>query len=148
MSPSKSRLQRREHGKLVMLQPKLRGVIGVCENCDTPNVEVFKMHGNILLCQACRDLETAAYEKAASANKAVQEFRRSDASITVKGDIHLVKGIPIVELKASIQNDPGIKAEDKDEVLVKECQKHVQRLDEVIFSRREELNQLELERKA
>jgi hypothetical protein len=140
-----------------MITPKIRPTgTGQCEVCpdNMPEVETWKTPQGIVMCRKHYDEEQAAYAKDANAKVLIEKFRRSDASISTKGDIHLVNNVPMIELQAAIQNDATIPADKKDEMFADECMNHRARLDQIIFSKRnehikldEEIQVLELERK-
>jgi hypothetical protein len=109
-----------------MMQSKQ--VIGDCESCSNVNVELHLMHGNMYLCDDCRNEEVKVM------NKTVEKAREVDQSIKVDVDIHNAETIPIKDIISSIMADDSIPSlEEKNYAISEECQRHVIHLTKVVF---------------
>lgn len=120
--------------------------IGDCEIKDEhKDVEVFLEAGNIWMCQICRDYEAELTERNALARKMIQESRSVDSSIQLKQDIFTAKTVPAIELRAAIEHDDSIPADQKDYAFTKECMTRFQNLQKIIFEERKALSEKENE---
>lgn len=120
--------------------------IGDCEIRDEhKDVEVFLEAGNIWMCQICRDYEAELTERNALARKMIQESRSVDSSIQLKQDIFTAKTVPAIELRAAIEHDDSIPADQKDYAFTKECMTRFQNLQKIIFEERKALSEKENE---
>lgn len=126
--------------------------IGDCEGsmCNAMQVEVWLMHGNMLLCADCKKLEEnammVASERSRDANKFLQTFRAVDEQTKLKTDIFNAKTQPIIEMRAAIEQDESIPSELKTEAATKECERHYLHFRDVLVrDARQRLNELENE---
>lgn len=116
-----------------------------CEVCGNMADKVFHQHHNIWMCENCVKIETEAIARDARAKALIEESRKVDSNITLKQDVFLAKTVPFVELKAAIDNNLDIPADQKDYALFTECANRRKKLQEVIFHKRAELTELETE---
>jgi hypothetical protein len=96
------------------------------------------------MCDACIALEVAA----TAAIKTVEDSRRMDESIEVKQDVWNAATVPFIELKAAIDNNPTIPADQKDYALVKEAAARIDKMSAAIFAAEAEIMKLKNERHA
>lgn len=118
---------------------------GECEVCGKLDVKVTLMHHNMWMCEDCAKTENEALARDAHAKKVIEESRKVDSNINLKADVFLAKTVPFIELKAAIDNNSEIPADQKDYALFAECANRRKKIQEVIFHKRQELNELEIE---
>lgn len=111
---------------------------GDCDCCPKTDVEIFLMDRGMMMCSECRDKEN-------SVNAMIKESRAVDSSIQLKTDIFLAHTVPAVELRASIERDEKIAAEEKEYAYAKECMARFKHLQQVIFEERKALLEKENE---
>ncbi len=101
----------------MQLVRKDKSVIGDCEgsNCNATNTEVWKMHGNMLLCTDCRAKELEIMARTApntptpvQADHTIKHFGKVGAALTGQADIYNALTVPFVELRAAIFASPDI----------------------------------------
>ena len=116
---------------------------GDCEVCNAVAVEVWMEHGNILMCKDCREKEHAAVSQEKTATRMIEESRVIDSSIKLKTDVFLAHTVAAVELRGAIEADESIAADQKEYVYATECMTRFKHLQQVIFEKRQELNEQE-----
>lgn len=105
---------------------------GDCECCDSTAVDVTLQHGNMWMCAACSEKEKVA-------TKLIEESKIIDSSIVVKADIYNAKTVAAIELRGAIQADSTIPDDQKEYAYAKACFERFQRIQKVIFDKRQEL---------
>jgi hypothetical protein len=107
------------------------------------------------MCSECREKELklqAEHQSAENQQKRVNDLinrsREVDSSIQLKGDVFNAQTVAIVELKAAIDNDASIPAEQKKFKFAEELKSRYDHLKDVIFGIREELLKKENEMRA
>ena len=119
---------------------------GDCECCDRINVAVVRRH-NSLMCAVCAKLEDDAIAK----QKAIDTIEKSheiDATIQLEKDIWNAATVPFTELKAAIDNNPDIPADQKDYALFKEADNRIKQYDTAIIATKTTLMNQQNERHA
>lgn len=110
--------------------------IGECEVCDVPqpNTEVWLISGNIWAC-AAHKLENDAI---LASSRTVETIRQIDSQVTVKTDVMLAATVPAIELRAAIEADESIPADQKEFAYAKETYARMQHFQKVVFELRKE----------
>lgn len=121
-----------------------RQTTGDCECCDRTDIVVTLMHGNMHMCDECIAREVSA----TAAIKTVDDARKVDESIEIKQDVWNAATVPFIELKAAIDNNPTVPADQKDYALVKEASSRIDRMTAAIFAQEAEIMKLKNERHA
>jgi hypothetical protein len=83
---------------------------GECEVCVNTDAELF-LHDRIWLCVTCRDTHLAS--KNVSVDRIMDDVRKYDTPTNMKQDVHLARTMPIIELRAMIEQDENIPADKK-----------------------------------
>ena len=117
-----------------MSQLLKKTLVGDCECCTSVNVEIFQMHGNMLMCSECRDKEIAL----ARINDQLEASRAIDASIQSKNQIFTAPTIPSIELKNLIQQNDSIPSNQKDFEYAREIATRFKHAQQVLFEKRKE----------
>lgn len=115
-------------------------MIGECDACPKTNVEL-KQHGSMVLCDTCYAAEVAVVAETKRINAVIEQSRHTDQNITIKADIWNAATTDFMTLKAAIDNDESIPADQKDFKLVQECETRIKHLNQVIFSEEAALNE-------
>lgn len=122
-----------------------------CDACPKQDVEVWAMDG-MRLCADCRAKQVAAKQEAAripvAVESLIQQSQRQDASLMVKADIFNASTVAFIELKASVDNDANIPADQKEFEFVKLVAERIKKFNEVIFADEAALNEKKNERHA
>lgn len=104
---------------------------GDCECCtDSINVPLQLING-MLMCADCMARQQTAVK---ASNIVITESRKVDDSITLSKDVINASTVAFVELKAAIDNNPEIPADQKQYRLVEECALRIQKMNAAIFS--------------
>ena len=104
---------------------------GDCEVCSATNVFLTLRHGDILMCPTCLEDDQ---KMIASAEKVIDDARKSDATIELRQDLHLAGTVAFTELQAAIQNNPSIPDGQKNYALMVEVAARIEKLAAVIFA--------------
>lgn len=128
-----------------MLTNRNAVVKGDCESCEKTDIQLYPMHGNMMLCEACRDKELEVVERNKNVNKILIESRAVDNAIQLKTDVFLAKSASLIELLASINANEAIPADMKEYAYAKECMARFKNRQQAIFEKRAELLELENE---
>lgn len=125
-----------------------------CDHCKMGEREVF-LWADILLCQECVDKQDALQQHIADtadervrAARLLVESRKLDQGIRVFTDVFNSKTVGIEELRAAIFVDDTIPQDQKRFKFAAVLDERYQKLKDVIFSKRDELSQLETEQRA
>lgn len=118
---------------------------GTCEVCDTENVDLYSMYGNILMCANCKAQDEAVTARQANVIDMIESSNKIDASIQLKSDLFNASTIAAVELRAAIEQNEEVPAAQKDYVYAQECLKRFKHLQQVIFDERKALLEKENE---
>jgi hypothetical protein len=125
-----------------MIQQTVRkGIQGVCDVCDK-SIEVFRTHGNILMCQGCIELESETLKNVAQEhemNRLLADSKAIDESMTLKQDIFNGKTIAAVELKAAIMADDSILPKDKEYTYALACKERLLHFQKRVFDKKQEV---------
>ena len=126
-----------------MIQPNKKVQIGDCEvsGCDKTNVEVYTMHGNILMCSEHRDEEIELVKKMEETNSILINSRKIDSAVEIKPDLFNAATIPAIELYAAIQQDDSIPADKKQYRYAKESETRMLHFQKVVFEARQKLRE-------
>jgi hypothetical protein len=118
---------------------------GECECCSNTGT-LYQVFGNMWMCADCRDKEIklqAEHQSLENQQKRVDDLvarsRQIDQSVVVKADVFNAATVPIVELKAAIENNAEIPAEKKQEAFATELDARIQHLQPIIFNMRKDL---------
>jgi hypothetical protein len=122
--------------------------IGTCEVCDKPELVLYVTQGGILMCQPCIDDEKEKLAKYVQMNNVVQTFKQVDQTIHVAQDIYNAKTIPMIQLRAAIEQDENIPVGQKDFVFAQKCEEHMIHLKEILKKQRQEVEENENELRA
>lgn len=120
--------------------------IGDCEVCDRVDIEVWQMHGNIMMCQDCKTKEETVQSKID--NIVIHNSRMVDTSIELKQDIFNAKTVALQELRSAFEHDENIPSDKKEYEYAKECLLRLQGLQKAIFEERQSLLDKENEARA
>lgn len=133
-----------------MLNKQVKPIIGDCEIKDGhTNVEVWLTQpGNIYMCAACMAEQQVLTQRNEAAQNLINSFKSHDSVMEVKTEIWNAQQIPLMELKAAIQQNDEIPESEKSHAFIKECKSHVEKLDSLIFQMRKQLNDMDNERAA
>ena len=119
---------------------------GECEVCpDKPNVRITLCHNNIWMCDECVAKDSALRqsitdtEKQQKLNEVLERSRQIDQSINVKTDLFNAATVPAVELKAAIDSDESIPADQKHYRYTEECFNRLVHMKKVVFEERQKL---------
>jgi len=116
-----------------------------CEVCESVNVPVYRMPGNIDMCEACKNAEEAATQRSVEAINLINESKKIDSLIELKSDVFNAATVSAPELRAAIENNQDIPANMKDYEFAKQSFERFKHLQEVIFKQRVELQVKEAE---
>jgi hypothetical protein len=129
--------------------PKVKPVIGECEaglpGCLGSNVEVWKTHGNMVMCLVCLEREQTLITQTAAAKKLIEDSRQVDSSAQIKQDIFLAKTVPAVVLRGAINANAEIPDADKEYAYAKECYDRYLQLKAAVSATRAQLVEQETE---
>jgi len=103
------------------------------------------MHGNMWLCETCKDREIRAMEQSAEMKRIVESSRKQDESIKVIPEIILAKSVALPQLQAAIQADDSIPADQKDYAYVKAIEARVIHFQSVVSAQMKSLNEAQNE---
>jgi len=108
-----------------------------CEgsNCNATNVEVWRMHGNMFLCAACRELELSimnVQEEQVRAKSTIQQFQKVDSQINLQTDIHNAHTVEIMSLRAAIYANAEIPDDKKEQAFTDLMLEHYLRYKEAV----------------
>lgn len=133
-----------------MLNKQNKPIIGDCEVKDGhTNVEVWLTEpGHIYMCASCIEEQEVLKVRNEAAQNLVNSFRQHDTVMEVKTEIWNAEQIPLMELKAAIQQNDAIPENEKSHVFIQECKVHVEKFDSLIFNARKQLNDMENARNA
>lgn len=130
--------------------PNSQNKTGDCETCDKTNVNITLHYGNTWMCDECWDKEKPILEQQKSAqqttiaiNKLAEESRQIDEQIEVKTDLFNAATVAFVELKAAIDNDPNIPAEQKSFAYAQVLHARFIHFKKILFEQREQLAKTE-----
>jgi hypothetical protein len=122
---------------------------GDCECCPNLNCRITLMHGNMWMCDECKAKDDAL--KAELNEKAQQKkldaildkSRVIDQSINVKTDLFNAATIPAIELKAAIDADESIPADQKHFRYTDEAYTRFLQFKQAVFQQRQQLVEAE-----
>ena len=139
-----------QESRLIMLNKQNKPIIGDCEVKDGhTNVEVWLTEpGHIYMCASCIEEQEVLKVRNEAAQNLVNSFRQHDTVMEVKTEIWNAEQIPLMELKAAIQQNDAIPESEKSHVFIQECKVHVEKFDSLIFNARKQLNDMENARNA
>lgn len=127
----------------------LKPTIGECEaclpGCLGKNTEVYKMHGNMLMCQVCRDAELKLVADTKVAQKLLEDSRVIDNSARIKQDIFLLKTTAAIEIHGAVLANRDIPEADKQLVYTQMCQERYLHFKELVKGERAQLTEHETE---
>src|SRR5262245_35870952 len=118
-----------------------RTKLGECELCQK-TVMLTLRHNNIWMCDLCWD------DQRRLMNSTIEQAKHADQSIQLKQDLFNAKTIATMELKAAIDNDPTIPANEKDYRFTEVLQRRISHFTDVILTKRAELIEMENEKRA
>lgn len=122
-----------------------------CDACPKQDVEVWSLD-NMLLCADCRakqlDAKNAAARLPVAVESLIAKSQKQDASIQVKADIFNAATVSFIELKAAVDNDENVPADQKEFEFVKLVAERIKKFNEVIFADEAALNEKKNERHA
>ena len=118
---------------------------GTCEVCDAEKVDVYRMHGNIDMCETCKAAEEAITARHSEAINLISESKRIDNAIQIKADVFTAATVAAPELRAAIDNNLEIPANMKDFAFAQACMERFKALQQVIFEQRQALLEKETE---
>ena len=104
-----------------MLTNRNAVVKGDCESCEKTDIQLYPMHGNMMLCEACRDKELEVVERNKNVNKDLIESRAVDNSIQLKTDVFLAKSASLIESARINQCKRSNSCDQKEYAYAKEC---------------------------
>jgi len=116
-----------------------------CEVCEAVNVPVYRMPGNIEMCESCKASEEAATQRSVEAINLITESKKIDSLIELKSDVFNAATVSAPELRAAIENNQDIPANMKDFEFAKQCFERFKHMQQVIFQQRVELQEKEAE---
>lgn len=122
--------------------------IGECEVCDKPNMEVFKTKGNINMCAECKADDDKIVLQSKSVNAIMDDVAKVDTSIQVKQDIFNAATVPAISVKAAIDNDDTIPADQKEYRFTQYCHEQYMKFAAVAFDKHAEYVAAENEKRA
>jgi|SRR5580765_1914710 len=133
-----------------MLNKQVKPIIGDCEIKDGhTNVEVWLTQpGNIYMCAPCLAEQKVLTDRNEAAQQLVNAFKAHDTVMEVKTEIWNAEQIPLIELKAAIQQNDSIPESEKAHAFIKECKTHVEKMDSLIFDMSKQLADLRNQRNA
>lgn len=130
-------------------QPK----IGDCETCTKTAIRISVHYGNMWMCDECWNKEQALTAenmkpenqtaRVNAVNAILTQAAKIDESIQVKTDLFNAATVASVELKAAIENDPNIPADQKQYVYANACLERFQNFQKIVFDQRQELLETE-----
>lgn len=120
-----------------MINPnrKIESKIDDCECCSRTAVELTLEYGNTWMCSDCKEKSVKAH----SVNSVIAESRKIDSLIEVRQDVYNAATVPFIELKAAIDNDESIPADQKGYAFLKEVELRLEKFDKVTFDLKEAL---------
>lgn len=117
-----------------------------CEVCSNTAIKTTCTYGNIWMCDECIEKERKLTEEnmkpenvQARVNATLHAAAKIDESIVVKTDLFNAATVASVELKAAIDNDENIPADQKQYVYANACLERFQKFQKVVFDQRQEL---------
>ena len=120
--------------------------IGDCEVCINVNLKTTCTYGNIWMCDECIEKERKLTEEnmkpenvQARVNATLHAAAKIDESVVVKTDLFNAATVASVELKAAIENDENIPADQKQYVYANACLERFQKFQKTVFDQRQEL---------
>lgn len=122
--------------------------IGQCEVCDKPDVEVINTMGNIKMCADCKAEDDKVVLQTKAVTKIIEDSIKVDTSIQIKTDLFNAATVAAVELKAAIDNNPSIPADQKDYEFTKLCFQRFEHFSKVAFDKHAEYVAAENEKRA
>ncbi len=121
---------------------------GDCEVCDKPGVDVWPTPGNIDMCADCKAEDDAIRSKASTVGNIIEHSVKVDTSIEVKSDLFNAATVAAVELKAAIENDESIPADQKEFKYAQMCYDRFLHFQKVAFEKHQEYIAVENEKRA
>lgn len=124
--------------------------MGECEVCPKTDLKITCTYGNIWMCDECIEKERKLTEEnmkpenvQARVNATLHQSSKIDESIQVKTDLFNAATVASVELKAAIDNDENIPADQKQYVYANACLERFQKFQKTVFDQRQELLETE-----
>lgn len=122
---------------------------GDCEVCSRPDgldTTLTLMHGNIWMCQTCREDEQKTVNT--NAQNVVTYSRKIDAVIQLKPDVFVSEAVSFIQLQSAIDANADIPTSQKSYALLTEVDARMKILNAAIFEKKAELVAVENERNA
>lgn len=121
-----------------------------CEVCTATAIKTTCTYGNIWMCDDCIERERKLTEEnmkpenvQARVNATLHAAAKIDESVVVKTDLFNAATVASVELKAAIDNDENIPADQKQYVYANACLERFQKFQKIVFDQRQELLETE-----
>jgi len=117
--------------------------IDECEFCGQTQVTVTLVRDKDWMCSICLDKESRVVQ----AVQKIESAHKTDDGIQSVADIMLSRAVPIFELKAAIDSNPDIPLDQKNYVMVQECERRVIQFQQAMSIKRQELSDLDTDMK-
>jgi len=118
---------------------------GECEaaladsKCVNTVSKIRLRYGNMWMCDECWNKEEAVAERAKESTSILIVAKQIDSAIELKSDVYNAATVAAVEIKAAIEHDNSIPADQKGYAYTKACAERLAHMKKVMFEKREEL---------
>lgn len=121
-----------------------QSVKGECEFCETKDVMLHLQHGD-MMCSDCIAHENAVVPSTAigEVNKVWTNAVKVVAEVQTKSDIFKADTVDMMQVRAAIENDANIPADQKEFAYTKYCHDQMQSFQRAAFEQRQTLLQTE-----
>ncbi len=121
--------------------------IGQCEVCDKENIEVVNTPGNIEMCAQCKADDDKIREQTKSVDMIINQSKEINSHIELKQDIFNAATVPVIQVKAAIDADESIPADQKEYKFTQYCYEQFLHMQKVAFDKKQEYEAAENEKR-